>query len=298
MQHYSGSGLNLDFPRMAICFSMAIITIAAQSAQARGKTEVSSKSTADIEMWRLDCGEMKIGDISYFSDAFAYDGQAADISNGCYLIRNSEQYLLWDAGLSTEYLGNRAPDEDGWISSVSATIESQLGRLGLNRTDIDLVSLSHYHGDHVGQAAEFAPSTLLISVADADRIRSMPQGNARRRLAPWFDGGAPMIEFAGDRDVFGDGSALILAMPGHTPGHSALLVNLPETGPVLLTGDLFHFRSEIGKRNVSRWNTSRAETLASIERFEAIRRAIDPLVIVQHEKRDVGLLPPFPESAK
>jgi glyoxylase-like metal-dependent hydrolase (beta-lactamase superfamily II) len=42
--------------------------------------------------------------------------------------------------------------------------------------------------------------------------------------------------------VFGDGTVVMLNTPGHTPGHHCLLVKLREKGPVLLTGDLTHFR--------------------------------------------------------
>lgn len=251
----------------------------------------------DVEMWRLDCGTMVIDDISYFSDAFYYDGQSAAIDNGCYLVRNGEQYLLWDAGLPRDYLGNTTPNQ-GWTSSIRVTIADQLGDIGLDADDIDFIGISHFHGDHIGQASEFADATLLIGKGDAEWIRENPPGNARRRLAPWFEEGAAMEEVAGDHDVFGDGSVTILATPGHTPGHGSLLVRLPETGPVLISGDLFHFASEIGMRNVSRWNTSRTETLASIERFTAIIENIEPVVIVQHDPEDMSKLPAFPSSAR
>lgn len=250
-----------------------------------------------LEMWRIDCGEMIIDDISYFSDTHFYDGQSATISNGCYLIRHRDQYLLWDAGISRDYLGNEIED-DGWTSSITVTIVDQLREIGLTAEDIDFLGISHFHGDHIGQANDFANARLLINRADADWIRENPPGNARRRLAPWFEGDSDMYEFAKDYDVFGDGLVTILATPGHTPGHGSLLVRLPETGPVLLTGDLYHFRSEVGARNVSRWNTSRADTLASIERFSAIVETIEPTIIVQHEPADIGLLPAFPEAAR
>ena len=257
----------------------------------------AAEDAPDIEMWRLDCGTMAIDDISYFSDAFYYDGQSATIDNGCYLVRNGDRYLLWDIGLPRDVLGNTTPD-DGWTSSIRVTIADQLDEIGLEPSDIDFVGISHFHGDHIGQAGEFSEATLLIGKADADWLRGRPPGNARRRLAAWFEGNAVMEEVAGDHDVFGDGTVTILATPGHTPGHGSLLVRLPETGPVLISGDLFHFVSEIGMRNVSRWNTNRTETLASIERFTAIIENIDPVVIVQHDPADTDKLPAFPASAR
>ena len=46
-----------------------------------------------------------------------------------------------------------------------------------------------------------------------------------------------MTKLEGDHDVFGDGSVTIIATPGHTPGHQSLLVRLPKTGAVVLSGD-------------------------------------------------------------
>jgi glyoxylase-like metal-dependent hydrolase (beta-lactamase superfamily II) len=49
---------------------------------------------------------------------------------------------------------------------------------------------------------------------------------------------------SGQFNVFGDGSVVIKFAPGHTPGHQMLLVRLKNTGPVLLSGDLYHFPQE------------------------------------------------------
>ncbi|MEM9494805.1 MAG: N-acyl homoserine lactonase family protein [Pseudomonadota bacterium] len=270
--------------------ALASLTLACAFASAPGED-------ASVELWRLDCGTMDIDDLSYFSDTYLYDGQSGLISNGCYLIRHGGAYLLWDAGIPSSLLDN-TKSNGGWVSSISITLKDQLEQIGLAPDDITYLGISHFHGDHIGQAADFANSTLLMSSADANAIRIAPTGSARRRLAAWFDGESAMQEFSVDHDVFGDGSVTILMTPGHTPGHVSLLVRLKETGPVLLSGDLYHFRSEIGQNNVSRWNVSRADTLASAHRFERIIEALDPVVVVQHDPADIDRLPAFPKSAK
>lgn len=252
---------------------------------------------SDLALWRLDCGTMDIEEMSYFSDAFAYDGQSVFLSNGCYLVRNGDRYFLWEAGLPASYLGNETRN-NGWLSSLSVTLEDQLAQIDLEPADITLFGISHYHGDHIGQAPAFTNATLFISEADANWIRKSPPGNARSKLAHWFDGDGPITEFSRDHDVFGDGTVRILRTPGHTPGHSSLLVRLPETGDVLLSGDLYHLRREVGLRNVSQWNPSRADTLASIERFEAIVEELDPITIIQHDPVDIDKLPAFPTPAR
>jgi glyoxylase-like metal-dependent hydrolase (beta-lactamase superfamily II) len=86
-------------------------------------------------------------------------------------------------------------------------------------------------------------------------------------------------------------------MPGHTPGHNALLVRLA-SGPVLLTGDLYHFTEQVLIKGVPPFNTDRADTLASMDRFDKIARNLQAKVIIQHEPADIAKLPPFPEAAR
>ena len=106
-----------------------------------------------------------------------------------------------------------------------------------------------------------------------------------------------MIEARGDHDVYGDGKVIVLNLPGHTPGHRGLLVRLA-SGPVLLSGDMYHFTEQVQRRGVPPFNTSRAETLASMDRFDRLGRNLRANVIVQHEPADVAKLPAFPQSAR
>ncbi|VAW07849.1 MBL-fold metallo-hydrolase superfamily, partial [hydrothermal vent metagenome] len=105
----------------------------------------------------------------------------------------------------------------------------------------------------------------------------------------------PTTEFDGDYDVFGDGSVTILATPGHTPGHTSLLVNLKNSGPVLLTGDLYHLLESREKRIVPTFNTDAEETLRSMDRFEALAAETGARVVIQHVLEDMDVMPKAPE---
>jgi glyoxylase-like metal-dependent hydrolase (beta-lactamase superfamily II) len=89
-----------------------------------------------------------------------------------------------------------------------------------------------------------------------------------------------------------------LNTPGHTPGHHSLLVKLKETGNVLITGDLAHFHENYDGNGVPWFNFSRADSLASLDRFKKIAANFKATVIIQHDARDVGKLPAFPAAAK
>lgn len=99
-----------------------------------------------------------------------------------------------------------------------------------------------------------------------------------------------------DHDVFGDGSVVIFQAPGHTSGHTVLLVRLAEAGPILLSGDLWHQAESRRDRRMPIYNTSRAQTLASMDRIEALVKETDARVVIQHELADRDSLPRFPES--
>ncbi len=111
-------------------------------------------------------------------------------------------------------------------------------------------------------------------------------------------GGGKVEPIPLDKDVFGDGTVMMLNTPGHTPGHHSLLVRLPQMGNVLVSGDLAHFHENYDSNGVPTFNTDRAQTLASIDRFKKIAANFKATVIIQHDARDVGKLPPFPASAK
>jgi N-acyl homoserine lactone hydrolase len=90
-----------------------------------------------------------------------------------------------------------------------------------------------------------------------------------------------------DKDVFGDGSVIMLYTPGHTPGHHSLLVKLAQTGPVLLSGDLMHFSKNYDSNGVPAFNTDRSQRLASLDRVKKIAAGSPRLAPPGHEISDL-----------
>ena len=276
-----------------IIFSLAMATSLA--------APVSAQEAPDLEMWQLDCGTIELSDAGDFSDAHLYDGEERTLVVNCYLIRNADQYMLWDAGLSKDLIGI-SYTEGAFTVSMKRSLVDQLAELTLSPEDINLAAVSHYHFDHTSQLADFPDATLLIGAADWDVVKAAQEPNQLvdpRPFTPWLgEDTAPVTAIAQDHDVVGDGSVLIKATPGHTPGHASLLVRLPEKGDVLLTGDLYHFEEQVTNRGVPQFNTNRADTLASMARFDAIAKSLDATVIIQHDSRHLDRLPTFPEAAK
>ncbi|MBN9243210.1 MAG: N-acyl homoserine lactonase family protein [Mesorhizobium sp.] len=255
---------------------------------------------ADVELWRLDCGKVVVNDLSLFSDTFAYGGQKRTLTDSCYLIRHGTDYMLWDTGLSKTLLHAGTPADAPMAPTLERTVTDQLQEIGVAPDRIATIGISHYHFDHTGQAADFPKARLLIGKADFEALKSAPApfGAEPALLEPWLNGKAPVEEVSGDKDVFGDGSVIMLSAPGHTPGSHALLVRLAEKGPVLLSGDTVHFEQQFANHGVPPFNTDRAETLASMERLQGIAATLKATLVIQHDADDIAKLPAFPASAR
>jgi N-acyl homoserine lactone hydrolase len=256
-------------------------------------TNAAGPTKTKVTLTRLDCGTALIKEFdSFFSDRPGlYPKGPRRTTDSCYLIQHNGQQLLWDTGFSAELKGG-SQDMGQLVVSLERTLAEQLAQLGIKPADIDIVGISHLHQDHTGQAAEFPQARLIIGKRDFEQTAGKDDP-----FEAWRQDGANLTAATTDVDIFGDGSVVALHLPGHTPDHLALLVKLP-SGPVLLTGDLYHSREAREKRGVPPFNTSREQTLRSMDRFERMARELRAKVVIQHEPRDISLLPAFPKAAE
>lgn len=278
----------------------AMASIAAALVLATPALAQEEPASAKLSLTRLDCGTVRVNRLNAFSDTQAYTGQSRDLTVGCYLIRHGDQLMLWDLGLPSALKGAAFDANADMSATVRKSLVEQLAELGIKPEDIDVIGISHFHFDHIGQLADFPAAKLHIGKRDWDLVsQSQPPGFVDPKpFARWISGGGAVEPVARDKDIFGDGRVVMLDMPGHTPGHHTLLVRLAGMGPVLLSGDQAHFQENYDSNGVPEFNTDRAQTLASFDRFKALAKNLGATVIIQHESRDVAKLPPFPKAAE
>jgi glyoxylase-like metal-dependent hydrolase (beta-lactamase superfamily II) len=135
-----------------------------------------------------------------------------------------------------------APDE---------TLVARLAALGHRASDVRLAILSHLHQDHIGGIRYLSDAEFIVA-DDEWRALEQPRSDFNGFLRRHIDlpgvryrriGFTPtddpaLAPFTSAHDIMGDGSLVLLPVPGHTPGSMALLVRRPGKAPLLMVGDL------------------------------------------------------------
>jgi glyoxylase-like metal-dependent hydrolase (beta-lactamase superfamily II) len=159
-------------------------------------------------------------------------------------------YLL-DLGLSQAYLWDRGEALtliDSGIAGSERAVLAALRSLGRSRVEVDEIVITHYHDDHRGAAAILADHTgaaVIAHEADAPVIAGdapQPPPNLTEEERPLAEKVIPLVppsppvrlnRTVRDGDELA-GGAVVVHVPGHTPGSIAILV--PRLR-VLFTGD-------------------------------------------------------------
>jgi N-acyl homoserine lactone hydrolase len=239
----------------------------------------SAASAAGVEqLYVLDCGRLSAPDQSRWSPGVNV-GVPIELSDNCYLIRHTQGWFLWDTGLTDALAASpegRKDPNSGLTAARSKTLSDQLAQLGVKPSDIKGVGISHTHPDHIGNIEEFPQVMLYVQKAEYE----WPNADGTPRFKPEH----PVTKLEGDRDVFGDGSVVLISTPGHTPGHQSLLVRLPKTGTVVLSGDAAHFQSNWDNRRVPGINSDKEQTIASMQRIADFLAKEHGQLWINHDK--------------
>jgi len=219
-----------------------------------------------------------------------------DMAVVSYLIVHPRGTLMWDTGA----IPDGALNADGIpvtqrFFTASKTLKSQLAAAGFAPGDISYLALSHYHGDHTANANDFAGATWLVQQPERDAMFA-EKSPAIAQLANYaaLKNSKTKILKGEDYDVFGDGTVVIKAAYGHTPGHQVLYVKLAKTGPVLLAGDLYHYEEERGTTKVPNFEFNKEQSLASRVAIEAFLKQSGAQLWIEHDLANFNKLKKSP----
>ena len=283
---------------------LAIVVIALSACAPKAPAPSPSPVAAApvVKIYAMNCGKIDTRDADGFADDGSMKNVAQSLIDPCYLIRHPSGDLVWDTGLPEPLAdmpnGFSPPGQPGTHVTVPRKLTAYLADLGLTPVDIEFISFSHMHVDHTGNANLFAASTWIVDKDERDAMftAAARNGEGFGRYSALEAATTILIEGDATHDVFGDGTVVIHQAPGHTPGHTVLLVKTASSGAVLLTGDLWHLATSREKRLVPRFNVDRAMTIASMDKVEAMAASTRARIIRQHVPADFESLPAFPAA--
>ena len=270
--------------------TISLVTLVASVALSLAVARAQSAASRVEKLYILNCGEGVAGDISRWSPGIN-EGKSMDFVDNCYLIKHAQGWFLWDTGIPDAVAAmpnGLAPADPKAVSwKRPKTLAAQLEQLGLKPSDIKAMAVSHTHPDHIGNVEMFPTAMLYVQKAEYD----WPGADNKPRFKPEH----PVTLVEGDRDIFGDGSLTILSTPGHTPGHQSLLVKLPKTGEIVLSGDAVHFKANWDNRGVPSMNFNKDQTAASMQKISDTLTRDKAQLWINHDKAQRDGLKMSPE---
>jgi len=172
-----------------------------------------------------------------------------------YVITTPRGNVIFDTGNNDKTI----TDPDGWWGPLAKgfglkmtkddAMAAQLAKIGLKTDDIKYVVLGHMHLDHGGNISQFPNATLVVQNDELKAAWWPDVGYSLYYIPGDFEATKKMhiIRLEGDLDMFGDGSFRLFKAPGHTPGSQFAVVQLKNTGPVILTSDTVYLQESLDK---------------------------------------------------
>jgi N-acyl homoserine lactone hydrolase len=260
--------------------TLTLIVAALSAAVNLAATQSRPQTKDSVKLYIFDTGTLNIPDPKNFS--LKREEVSADrLSVLSFLIVHPKGTLLWDTGVVPDNLvGTNSPGAD----RATKTLKSQLAEIGYKPADITYLALSHLHSDHSANANDYAGSTWLVQKAERNAMfgeKPYPSVNNPALYSALRNSKTVIV--SGDHDVFGDGTVVVKPTPGHTPGHQVLFVNLVKTGPVVLSGDLYHYPEQQTLNRFATFDFDQGQSRASREALEAFMKKTGAQLWIQHD---------------
>jgi N-acyl homoserine lactone hydrolase len=280
----------MRFKHWAACVALALTLVAARAHAQGARAPVGSP-----RIYVFDNGAITGLDPALFNFR-REELEEVDFVNRSYLIVHPRGTLMFDAGAvpDSHFKGDGSAVVEG-VVTATAPLLPQLAAAGYEPADIDYFALSHYHSDHTGNANAFASATWIVQKAERDYMfGDSPEGIIQPATYDALQNARTKILNDEDFDVFGDGSVVVMATPGHTPGHQVVAVKLANRGTVVLGGDLYHYPEERTTGRVPTFEFDPEQSRVSRARVERFIEENDATLWIEHDIATHAALPKPP----
>ena len=243
---------------------------------------------AALELYLFDSGTLAFGGV--------------EVPVPFFLLRHPLGLILVDGGNPLAVVGDPHAHWGGLADvfevhmSAAQHCETQLRRLGIDPGDVSHVVQTHLHMDHTGALGHFPKAVVVAHAREREAALAADDPMQSGYIRADYD--RPELQWQtvdGDSDLFGDGLIRLIETPGHAAGHMSLLVELADTGPVLITADAADNRAQWeGRANVRAFH-SRDDAARSLRRLHELADETDALVVFGHDPKNWAQLEHAPE---
>ncbi|HVB20834.1 MAG TPA: MBL fold metallo-hydrolase [Ktedonobacteraceae bacterium] len=211
------------------------------------RPDIASLPAVGIEFLR--CGSATIPECIAVRGAMSFVPRV--ITHSAVLIRHPRATFLYDTGLCADvytYLVSRPLLFRKTLANftLEQSLHDHFQRLNVARGELDFALLSHLHWDHVSGIPDIPGVPLRINRVEYDAARYglfAANNDLVSQLMcdnpiELFDCAGPAYEgFRSSYDLFGDGSVVLVPLPGHTAGNTGMFINRSNGSRVFLLGD-------------------------------------------------------------
>lgn len=278
-----------------------------------------------ITLWRLPVGVVRIRErhralpdkLAQVEDALRFPVMMSDsritgwLDCTAWLIDHPERRILVDTGEAEDfgtpaYFGAAAGMGRMYPKIIDATaapgndLASMIAATGARPQDIELCVLTHTHSDHIGNLAALAPATRLL-VSPEELVPAPRSGRLLAKLPQ--DGRLVQTARQGADPVLGAsmplttrGDVRVIAMPGHTGGHQAVVIDLGARR-IILAGDAAFDDDQVARGVIP---GIVEDSLATRATYDTLRRAAQEkptLALFTHDPANGGKLAAFAPPA-
>ena len=193
------------------------------------------------------------------------------------LVHPVQGLVLIDTGFRYAYLPDEMKMNIAW--SPLQGIRVQIERLGYDADAVRHVLLSHLHFDHAGQMTDFPGAVFHMRKSEWED--ALPPSRPDYFEADYKDAVSLRFDYipeGKDHDIFGDGSVISLATPGHSKGHSSFMITLPNSGKFLLMMDAAHMPQYMEETKFFADSKDIPGCIRSVEKLRELRKTCDHVV--------------------
>ena len=267
----------------------------------------------EVQLSIIKCGEMTSRQVFVYRGGSW--GQTYRSGMAAALIRHPKATFLFDTGF-----GSNVDEQVRHIPFLMQKMTNydkekpaavQLAAGGIRPEQINMILLSHSHWDHVSGWEDFPGVEGWMTREEVRYSQTLPESELMKRMLDHVKlrgldlNGPPYENFERSLDLFGDGSIVLVPLPGHTPGSMGMFVNLHSGRRYFFIGDLTWSREAVALPAERPWMSRKlvdkdeAQVRHEIARVHELAKRYPEMIIVPaHDRRLHDQIANFPEAER